>query len=483
VTLSTVQPGSDDDGAVIPPGAGGSGPPVRHPASFRDPGGFVFLRDGILYRQVNHVFRAEWKSVVETGLLRRWQDDGRYIGHDDVEVGLAADPKIAYAVLRPKPVGFVSYPYEWTFGELRDAALLTLDLQDDAQRHGFTLRDASAYNIQFDSGRPVLIDSLSVAPLERDAPWAAYRQFCQHFIAPLALMAHRDVRCGLMLRDHADGIPLDLASALLPGRTYLSPGLAAHIHLHARSQRRLSNATPVPRHTPSLGATRRAALIDSLRRTVQGLRWNPDRTEWADYDRQTSYSDEGARAKESIVGTMLRDTDGSVVWDLGANIGRFSAIAARLGRRVVAWDSDPGASERHYRALRKAGEARILPLVQDITNPSPGLGWGGAARAAFVDRSNADVVLALALVHHLAIGKNVPLDSVASLFARLAPRAIVEFVPKEDPMVGRMLASRRDIFADYTRNGFERAFEARYRILERQPIQDSTRMLYRLERR
>jgi ribosomal protein L11 methylase PrmA len=232
-----------------------------------------------------------------------------------------------------------------------------------------------------------------------------------------------------------------------------------------------------------MGATRRAALLDSLRRTIHGLTWNPRGTEWADYDRQTSYTDEGTRAKEALVAEMLRDAGGEVVWDLGANVGRFSALAAGLGRRVVAWDVDPAASERHYQQLKAAGTTNVLPLVQDLVNPSPGLGWAGSERAAFIDRSDADVVLALALVHHLAISNNVPLDWIADFFARLAPAAIVEFVPKDDAMVQRLLRARRDVFPDYTAEGFERAFERRFRIAAQAGIEDSSRVLYRLERR
>jgi SAM-dependent methyltransferase len=467
---------------VTTPSARETAAPARDPGSFRDPSGFVFRRDGVLYRQVNRVFAEDWQAALDAGLLRRWQESGRLVRHDVMETSLAADPERALAVLRPEPVDFVSYPYEWTFGQLKDAALLTLDLQEDAERAGFTLRDASAYNVQFHRGRPILIDSLSVERLDPAEPWSAYRQFCQHFVAPLALMARRDVRLGLMLRDHLDGIPLDLASTLLPARTRLSVGLASHVHLHARAQRRFARAGSPSRRTAGMGPTRRAALLDSLRRTVDGVRWSPGGTEWADYDHQSPYSDESARAKEATVEAMLRDAGGSVAWDLGANVGRFSAIAAGLGRRVMAWDADAAASDLHYRRLKADRATNVLPLVQDLVNPSPGLGWAGAERAAFVDRSDADVVLALALVHHLAIANNVPLEAIASLLARLGPNAIVEFVPKDDPMVRRLLGSRRDVFADYSQDGFERAFATRFRTVARVPIAGSTRVLYRLER-
>lgn len=314
---------------------------TRDPGSFRDPSGFVFRRDGVLYRQVNRVFADDWHAAVDAGILRRWQEAGRLVGHDAADISLAADPDRALAVLRPEPVDFVSYPYEWTFGQLKDAALLTLDLQEDAERTGFTLRDASAYNIQFHRGRPILIDSLSVERLNVAEPWAAYRQFCQHFVTPLALMARRDIRCGLMLRDHVDGIPLDLASRLLPGRTRLSVGLASHVHLHARAQRRFADAAPPARRAAKMGATRRAALLDSLRRTIQGLRWSPGGTEWADYDRQTIYSDEST-------GRRSRSSKPCCETPAGPSPGISGPTSADSARSPRAWDgvSSPGTSTR-----------------------------------------------------------------------------------------------------------------------------------------
>jgi hypothetical protein len=422
---------------------------------------------------------------VASGFLGRLQAKGWLVEHEVVDGALAADPDRVVAVLRPGPVDFISYPYEWTFGQLRDAALLTLDLQAAADAAGFTLRDASAYNVQFHRGRPLLIDTLSFEPAKPDAPWVAYRQFCEHFLAPLALMAYRDVRCGLMLREFVDGIPLDLAASLLPGRTRLRMGLGSHLHLHARAQRRYADrgASLGPARAQRVGATARAALLDSLRRTIGGLRWEPRGTEWADYDRRTSYTDEATKAKEDLVRRFVDAAGGAVVWDLGANIGRFSAIAASVGRRVVAWDVDPAASEQHYRDVRQAGRSDVLPLVQDLMNPSPALGWAGAERRSLAERSDADLVLALALVHHLAIARNVPLPSIADYLSRLARALVIEFVPKGDPMVDRLLATRPDIFPTYTPDGFRAAFRERYEILDEAPIPDSSRVLFRMARR
>jgi SAM-dependent methyltransferase len=472
----------------------------RDPASFRDPSGFVYRRDGVVLRQINTAYGPHWDALVASGFLDRLVADARLLPFERAGLERAADPAIAHAVIAPEPLGFVTYPYEWTFSQLRDAALLTLDLQDAAQAAGFVLKDATASTIQFVAGRPVLIDTLSFEPAVAGRPWAAYRQFCQHFLAPLALMAYRDVRCGLLLRDHLDGIPLDLASRLLPQRTRLRFGLLSHLHLHSRADRRYGgrgrgpaaqdaasspgdSPAPPSRKAPAMSDLRRAALVDSLRSTIRRLRWDPAGTEWADYAANTSYAATAAAAKDRVVEAMLRAAGGRVVWDLGANTGRFSAIAAGLGREVLAFDIDPGAAELHYRALRAAVTTTIQPLVMDLANPSPSLGWAGAERRSLADRANADAILALALIHHLAIGRNVPLPAIADWFARLAPHAIVEFVPKADPMVRFLLESREDVFADYDLGGFRSAMATRFEILEESALPDSPRVLFHLRRR
>ena len=392
----------------------------------------------------------------------------------------------AVAVIRPRRIGFISYPYEWSFSQLKEAALLTLELQSRALDAGMRLKDASAYNIQFDGGVPLLIDSLSFEVAEATEPWPAYRQFCEHFLAPLALMSQRDARMGLMLRDFIDGIPLDLAASLLPGRSRLNFGVLSHLHLHAGAQRRAAREGPpasgAPRPQRRVSATGQRALLDSVRRTVAGLRWEPS-SHWTEYATTTSYSDAATASKAQIVREMLAAVGGASAWDLGANTGVYSAMAAEAGYRVVAWDQDAGSVEAHWRRVRGGGNPAILPLVLDLANPSPAIGWALEERRSFLERGTPDLVMALALVHHLAIGNNVPLPRVAGLFARMAPHAIVEFVPKEDPMTRRLLDARRDIFEEYSLDGFRAAFGEPFEIVRESPITDSPRTLFLLKRR
>jgi len=454
------------------------------PASFRDPAGFVFRRDGIIYRQIQPPASADWAAFLSSGLYERLAADGLLVEHADVSPGEAALPD-AIAVIRPRVLDLISYPYEWCFTQLQEAALLTLDLQARALDVGMRLRDASAYNVQFEAGNPIFIDSLSFEVAPDTEPWPAYRQFCEHFLAPLALMAYRDARCGLLLRDFIDGIPLDLAATLLPWRTRLNVGLSAHVHLHARAQRRAgadAGSAAGARRPRRISPTGQRALLDSLRRTVAGLRLEPE-GHWADYASTTSYSHAATASKGEIVRSMLVLARGRTVWDLGANTGVYSALATQAGYRVVAFDQDASSVEAHWRHVRGVRNPAIMPLILDLSNPSPSLGWALRERRSFLDRGEPDVIMALALVHHLAIGNNVPLEGIAELFAQLAPRAIIEFVPKEDPMTRRLLAARPDIFDRYTIDGFRDAFVPLFRTVRESPVSDSSRTLFLLERR
>jgi hypothetical protein len=455
---------------------------TREPGSYRDPSGFIFRRDGVLYRQINTRFADDWTAFQTSGLATDLISQQLLIPHEPASLELAVGPD-ALAVIEPEPIGFVSYPYEWAFSQLKDAALLTLEAQELADSHGMTLRDASAFNIQFRRGRPILIDSLSFERQKTGEPWKPYRQFCEHFLAPLALMAYRDGRLGLLLRDFIDGVPLDLAAELLPRRTRWSPGLAAHVHLHARAQRRHAMADSAAPSSVTMSDNRRRALLDHLKRTIEGLRLTAAGTQWAEYAEQTSYSNAGTAAKEATVELMLAAIDGRHAWDIGANTGRYSASAAKAGYEVVALDGDWAAVERHYLSLRKDPDERILPLLGDIADPSPGIGWANAERAPLLERADADVVMALALVHHLAIGRNVPLPMLGDLLARIAPNLIIEWVPKEDPMVQRLLAAREDVFSSYSLDRFRAAFASNFDVLEEAPISDSQRILFRMRAR
>ncbi len=441
---------------------------IRTPGSFRDPSGFVFERDGEIYRQVNRSYRADYDRKVASGLDRALIDEGWLIPHREVDES-PSDPASAYKVLKADRVPFISYPYEWCFGQLKAAALLTLGLQRRSLAHGMSLKDASAFNVQFLGGRPIFIDALSFEAYREGEPWVAYRQFCQHFLAPLALMSRVDPRLNNLFCPSLDGVPLDLAARLLPGLTRLDPRLLIHVHLHARAQKayggRAGKVAPRPFPKRAL-----LGLVDSLENAVKSLRWEPGRTEWADYYDETNYSDAATARKLQLVGEFLGAADPATVWDLGANTGRYSRLASARGCRTIAFDIDPACVERNYRDVVDRGDPHLLPLRLDLMNPSPALGWDHRERLSIAERGPCDAAMALALVHHLAIAGNVPLGRVAASLRRTCRTLIIEFVPKGDSQVRRLLAGRLDVFDGYTPEGFESAFVEHFAIERSEPI-------------
>ncbi len=450
-------------------------------ASFRDPSGFLFSRGGILYRQVNCKYEPEYARLMESGLYEKLTKVGLLIPHMEVDQQPAVR-ETAFKIIQPERVPFISYPYEWSFGELKDAALATLSVQRRALKVGMSLKDASAYNIQFLRGKPMLIDTLSFEMYKEGEPWVAYRQFCQHFLAPLALMALKDVRLNQLLRVYIDGVPLDLASELLPGRTRFNFGLLTGIHLHASAQKRFAG-TDVKARRGTMSRQAMIGLIDSLDATIRKLNWNPGGTEWGDYYSITNYSDAAFEHKKRLVREWSARVKSSMVWDLGANNGVFSRIVGETGSHVASFDVDPAAVEQNYRRMKGEKISNILPLLLDLTNPSPSLGWDNQERDSFSARGPADLILALALIHHLAISNNVTLPQLADFFGGIGKSLVIEFVPKSDSQVQKLLVSREDIFPTYSREGFEAVFAKRFNIRQAVNVQESERVLYLMERK
>ncbi len=452
--------------------------------SFRDPAGFVYTEDGDLRRQVNHVYREHYDRLMTSGLYDQLVAERLLIPHEEIDAE-GREPSLAYRVIRPEPIGLISYPYEWSFGALRDAALAALAVQRRALERGMTLKDCSAYNLQFHHGRPVFIDTLSFEVHREGAPWAGYRQFCEHFLAPLALMSLVDGRLGQLGRTNIDGVPLDLAARMLPLSSWRRWGLALHLHLHARFGRRTADGpkAAAPASNRAMGQNALLGLVDSLEAAVRKLAPRPVGGAWASYDRDPPYTPEAFRRKEGLVAEMLGRVQPSTVWDLGANTGHFSRLAAGMGASVAAFDADPDCIEAMYREARDRGETRLLPLVLDLFNPSPASGWMNRERVSFFDRGQPDLVMALALVHHLAFAGNQPMANIAGFFRRVAPRLLIEFVPETDPQVRLLAAQRSGVHHPYDRETFERCFSQHFAIDASEPISERGRILYLLSRR
>lgn len=453
--------------------------------SFRDPSGHVFSRNGHIYRAIFEAGAKDFEAARDAGIHEKLIEAGLLIPHEEVDARDAL-PGTVYCLRHPR-LPMVSYPWEWSFSLLKDAALLHLDIMERLIPEGFWLRDASAFNVQYDGNGLRLIDTLSIGRRVPDSPWVAYKQFCSHFLAPLTLAAYGDVRTLSLWRAYIDGYPLDLAAKMLPLRRRCMPGLFMHLVLHARFQASADRKEDIGKadqaKKPKLSDQGLIALIRSLRRTVSGIQWKQSSAIWAEYGDIRTYDSEDVTRKAAYVAEAVEQVKPDVVWDLGANTGEFSEIAASRGAFVASIDSDPACTEFLYGKISQTeGTEKILPLVMDLANPSPGLGWDGCERFSLRDRGPADLVLALALIHHLVLSSCVPLEMVARWFSALAEHVLVEFVPPGDPMVRKLLRSRVDEHLPYDEAAFRSSFEPLFRFVNSVTL-DNGRTLFLCRRK
>ena len=441
-------------------------PHIRVGGSFRDPAGRLYRYGNHLFRTVAPWFQPEFQAFLDSGLYDELVQDGLIVPH--VEIDPADAPEPCARFLRVEALPFVTYPWEWSATQLRAAAELTLDLQLRALDRGLMLRDASAFNVQFQGQRPVFIDTLSFGRADMDRPWQAYGQFCRHFLAPLALRVHVDPRLGDLQQLYLEGIPIDLASRLLPGRTKLSPGLAIHLHAHARSA---AHAAAAGRETRDVrvGPLALRGVAEQLLRTVASLTPAEQHSHWSGYEAALTHYDESAIAMKrfSIERWAQRISPARTV-DLGSNLGAFSRLAAAQGSDVLAIDIDHATVEAATKDLARDPPAggTVLPIRIDLLAPTPDLGWANDERDSLVRRTDTDLVLALALIHHLAIRGEVPLDRAVSGISAHGRILAIEWVPPDDPKVVQLLASRRESIRGYDTTSFRSALASVGTVVE-----------------
>ena len=448
-------------------------------SSFRDPSGFLFTFEGSLYRQINKSYQNEFDKMIDSGLYQKLVEKELLIPHEEVNVE-SSQPKKCYKTIKPKLIDFISYPYEWSFNQLKDAALTTLEIQKIAMDYGLTLKDSSAYNVQFLNGKPIFIDTLSFEIYQEGQFWKPYRQFCQHFLSPLALMNHKDIRLSQLLKIYIDGIPLDLTSKLLPAKTKTMFSLLTHIHAHSKKQKDYEGKQ-VDVKSRKLSKNSFVGVFESLHSAIKKQNISLEKTEWGNYYSDTNYSEVAMNDKKTMILNLVEKIKPKNVWDIGGNVGIFSRISSDKEISTVCFDIDPVAIEKNYLECKEKNEKYLLPLLMDLTNPSPDIGWQNMERDSFLTRGPADLVFALALVHHLAISNNVPFELISEFFSRNCRDLIIEFVPKIDTQVKRLLSSREDVFLEYDQKHFEKEFERSFIIIERKEIKGSKRIIYHMQ--
>lgn len=448
---------------------------LRHPASFRDPSGFVFIREGRAWRAIDPSYLPHYEKLMGSGLYDQLVKKGWLLPHEEVKEPEAGP----YRILLPQQVACWSYPYEWSFGQLKDAALLTLRVNQQALQQDMILKDASAYNIQFVEGRPVLIDTLSFGPYEEGQAWKAFRQFCEHFLYPLLMQLHQPHTDSRLLLAYPDGIPASVVRDMLPRGKRWSINYWLYVYLPARLSGRADEGKSY-----RISKSKVLQNMQQLESFINRLKLPAVRTTWNDYYSDTILSNTYLDHKKTLVASWLEELKPGTVCDLGCNDGVFSELAARHARHVWSVDGDPACIETLYTATKQQKAGVILPIIADLCNPAPAGGWANAERKPLLQRLPSELVLALALVHHLCLAQNASLEMVAALLESLARQyLVVEFVPKEDPKAQLLLQQKGDIFPRYTRAVFEEAFSSCFEVLKTAAVEGSKRTLYLFRRK
>ncbi len=482
--------------------------------SFRDRESRVFYRDGRVLRALSQPALDDWRALAASSFFDRLQAAGKIVptrecsvctapgersvcpppgerragepvaeetaaGEADDDTFELAPPWVA--VLEHDRIPYISYPYEWSFSMLRDAALLQLDLLLAALGDDMILKDSSSYNVQWNGPRPVFIDITSFERRTEGDPWAGYLQFCQLFLYPLLLTAHRDIPFRPWLRGAIDGIQPEECNRVFSWRDRLRSGVFFDVYLQAVLHARTADKKSELRDDLRKAGFSKQSIVNNVRRLrkiVQGLSWRRQSSEWSAYAQTSSYDDENQKIKEDFVARAAARRRWPLAWDLGANTGTFSRIVAEHADYVVAFDADHLAVDSLYRSISGDGPDNILPLVSNLADPSPALGWRHRERKALAERPAPRLTLCLALIHHLAITANVPVAEIVDWLASLDTHLVIEFVTKDDAMVRKLLQNKDDIYDDYDIDTFEKLLELRFEILEKQSFHDGTRALY-----
>ncbi len=466
----------------------------RNPGSFRDPANVVYEEKGadgdVIVRGVNHVALINFRELRKSVFYKTLLDNGWIINteelyeNSDLVVSIRQDGWDGY--LWHQPIPFISYPYEWSFSMLKDAALLQLDILELALENGWTLKDATPYNIQWQNSRPVFIDIPSFEPREEGTAWTGYNQFCSTFLIPLLLTSHLNINVSPLLRSNLEGISASEAINYFNGIKLLKPGVLKHIFLPSKiaasiNKKELNNAPAVKRKEFAHSKAMVVGLVQSLKRLVKRLSKKSQQTAWSHYAKNNSYTNSDQDEKSGFIIKNIEYKNYKMIWDLGCNTGNFSRLVNARCEQVISVDGDHEAIDDLYLANRaKNTDTNILPLVINLANFSPWQGWAGKERAAFDGRKRPDLVMCLAVIHHICIGSNIPLEMFLGWLRSLDADLVLEFVSRDDEMVQKLLINRKDKFEGYSNNRFLEKIEPLFNIEDRLLLKDGKREIFAL---
>jgi hypothetical protein len=451
--------------------------PKKHDASFRDPSGFIFYDGDTLRREICPIYFNQYNQLKESGFFTTLIDKGLLIPHEEK---LINEERI---VITPENIPFISNPYEWGFEQYKEAALLTLKIQKYALSKGFILKDASAYNVTYHRGRPIFIDTLSFDFYEEDTPWRAYKQFITHFLGPLVLAKYHGAEILKLMQSHIDGIPIKLIASLLPAKTKLSSVIYTNIHLLAKMEDKHSEDYKAETKIAKLSRKAQSNILESLFDYIKKLNIKK-RSEWGDYYSKTNYNEEAFNNKKNLIRKWVSQLMPKRLIDVGGNDGTFARMIIDDVDHIIVTDIDSNAVDRNYQQMKSNKELNILPMVCDVLQPAPGIGFNNNERSSLINRLQEyepGITMALALIHHMTLTGNIPFERSAKFFASFSKNLIIEFPKREDSWVKSLLVRKREFinhFDFYNLSNFEEQFSLYFNMIQKETIPNTERVMY-----
>lgn len=448
-----------------------------HEASFRDPSGYMFYDGDTLRRSIKPIYFPQYKKLKEEGFFKTLIKNNLLISHTETSV---SEDEI---IITPEKIPFITNPYEWSFEQYKQAALLTLKIQKFALSKGFILKDASAYNVTFYKGKPIFIDTLSFDFYEENTPWRAYKQFITHFLGPLALVKYHGTEMFKMMQSHIDGIPVSLISSLLPSKTRLSSILYPNIHLLAKMESKHNDDYKGETKIAKLSRKAQENILESLYNYISKLELK-ESSEWGDYYSKTNYDTEAFSNKKDLIREWVLPLNPTSLIDIGGNDGTFARTVLDTVPNVLVTDIDSNAVDYNYKQVQKNKEENMLPFVCDVLQPAPGIGFDNTERESLIKRLatfSPDVTLALALIHHITLSGNVPFKKSAAFFASFSNFLIIEFPKREDSWVESLLVRKREFinhFDFYNEINFEEGFGTYFTLEKKAVLEGTKRIMY-----
>lgn len=449
---------------------------MQQAISYRDRHGFVTVTTDEVCRYVNYSYSDIYDHLMQSGLYGLLVEKGYLVQHEECTVD-ERNKTGYYRVLIPEKIPFISYPSEWCADQWRTVLQTFLEINNLAIEHGMILKDATPYNFTFYNGRCLFFDTLSFSKYENGQPWLAYRQFCESMLGPFALMCFNDPDWARLLNTSTEGWSLSFISKNLSFKSWFNMTLLVHIHWHSK----YSNTAVQKSFNNNTGFDKQklTVLWNMLHRSVSMWKIRKGSGTWLSYYDEGLVSSDYINDKKLKIKKWLSALLPECMIDLGANNGLFSLMGCLYAKRVIAVELDHDCINQLFQSAREKQITNLVTILADLTQPTPGVGWENKEKESLLKRLKGDMLLAVAVIHHLCISKNVPLPLVAQLFADISTRyAIVEFVPKTDEKVRLLLQNREDVFDDYTEPAFTEAFNCYFNLLEVYECGSSGRKLF-----